>query len=50
MIMVYIKNEKKYYTLEESSDILDERIKKRAKKFSKEVVSKINNKKKEIYV
>lgn len=48
--MVYIKNDKKYYTLDESSDILDQRIKKRAKKFSKEVVSKINNKKKEMYV
>ena len=36
--MVYIKNDKKYYTLEESSDILDQRIKKIAKKVSKEVV------------
>jgi hypothetical protein len=48
--MVYIKDNKKYYTLKESSDILDQNIKKRAKKFSKEVVSRVNNKKKEIYV
>ncbi len=48
--MVYIKDNIKYYTLEESSDILDQKIKKRAKKFSKEVVLRINNIKKEIYV
>ena len=48
--MIYIKNEKKYYTLDEASNILDEKIKKRAKKLSKKVVSKINTKKEKIYV
>jgi len=36
--MVYIKDWKKYYTMEESSKILDLSIKKRAKEFAEKVV------------
>ncbi len=38
--MVIIKDWKKYYTMEESSKILDEKIEKRAKIFAKKVIEK----------
>ncbi len=38
--MVIVKDWKKYYTMEESSKILDERFKKSAKKFAQEVIVK----------
>lgn len=41
--MVYVKDGKNYYTLEEASEILDERIEKRAKILSWNLVSKINS-------
>ena len=38
--MTYIKDWNKYYSMEESSKILDERIKKRAKIFAEKVVKR----------
>ena len=42
--MVYIKDGKKYYTLDEASDFLDSRIKERAKVVSKNLLLKVNDK------
>lgn len=42
--MVQIKDWKKYYTLEEASNLLDERVKERAKNVSKDLLLKVNNK------
>ncbi len=38
--MVVVKDWKTYYTMEESSQILDERLEKRAKSFAQKVVSR----------
>lgn len=42
--MVNIKDWKKYYTLDEASDFLDNRIKQRAKNVSKDLLLKVNEK------